>query len=207
MNTRHPRRISRKAVEQLLDGAAGLVPGNLPAPEGSDQLARVLAAAAAPGRQDELAGEQVAVAAFEASHLVPVASSRRGQMIKYPHAKLLTTKVVALSLAAFATGGVALAAGTGAFSSPQPSPAGGGSGAPLTSPSSGGRRRRSASPRRPRPRPRPLSLPPPPPLLLRRRVRRPCRRARPRCAGPWSPPSPRPARVRRPAPGRMASRP
>ena len=125
MNTRHPQRISRKAAEQLLDGAAGLDPGNPKAPDGSDRLARVLAAAAAAGREDELAGEQMAVAAFEASHLVPVASSRRGQMIKYTtHAKLVTGKVLAISLAACATGGVALAAGTGAFSSPGAAPGG-----------------------------------------------------------------------------------
>jgi hypothetical protein len=123
MNTRHPKRISRKAAEQLLDGAAGLGRGNPRAPGGPDQLARVLAAAAAPGREDELAGEQMAVAAFEAGHLVPVASSQRGQMIKYStRVRLITGKVLAMSLlAAAATGGVALAASTGSFSGPGPS--------------------------------------------------------------------------------------
>src|SRR5260370_1374906 len=70
MSTRHPWRINREAAEQLLDGAAG--PGAHP-----DQLARVLAAAAAPGRERELAGEAMAVAAFEAHHLAPLASPRR----------------------------------------------------------------------------------------------------------------------------------
>ena len=120
MNTRQSRRISRKAAEQLLDGATGLGRAHAKAPGGSDQLARVLAAAAAPGREHELAGEQMAVAAFEANHLESVASYRRGQMIKSPLAKLLTTKVIAAALTVFAGGGVALAASTGTFSGPGP---------------------------------------------------------------------------------------
>jgi hypothetical protein len=116
MNTRHRNRISRKAAEQLLDGATGLrsVPG------GPDQLARVLAAAAAPGREHELAGEQMAVAAFEAGHLDSIVNDQRGQMIKSPLAKILTTKVLAATLTVFAGGGVALAASTGSFSGPGP---------------------------------------------------------------------------------------
>ena len=110
MSTRHPSRIHREAAEQLLDGAAR--PGAHPGAD-QDRLARVLAAAAAPGREAELGGEAMAVAAFEAHHLAPVVTPRREQMIKSPLAKLLTAKVVAASLAAFATGGVALAAGTG----------------------------------------------------------------------------------------------
>jgi hypothetical protein len=120
MNTRHSRRISRKAAEQLLDRAAGLDPAYAEAPGGADQLARVLAAAAAPGREHELAGEQMAVAAFEANHLESVASDQRGQMIKSPLAKLLTTKVIAAALTVFAGGGVALAASTGTFSGSGP---------------------------------------------------------------------------------------
>jgi hypothetical protein len=104
MNTRHSRRISRNAAELMLDGHAGPDPG---------QLTRVLAAATAPARDGELAGEQMAVAAFEASHLVPVATPHREH--KSMLAKLLTAKILATSLAAFATGGVALAAGTGAL--------------------------------------------------------------------------------------------
>jgi hypothetical protein len=113
MSRSHHRRIGRQAAEQLLDGAAG--PG-----AGPDQLARVLAAAAAAGRESELSGEQAAMAAFEAHHLVPVPASRRGQMIKSPLAKLLTVKVLAISTAAFATGGVALAASNGALTSSGP---------------------------------------------------------------------------------------
>ncbi len=58
-------------------------------------------------------------------------------MIKSPLAKLLTAKVVAASLAAFATGGVALAAGTGVI---------GGTGSAHVGASAGGQSA-SASPR------------------------------------------------------------
>lgn len=108
MNTRHSRGISHDAAELLLDGHAD--------PD-TDQLARILAAATAPARDGELAGEQMAVAAFEASRLVPVATSVTS---KKEHtsmlAKLFTAKVIASSVAALATGGVALAASTSAFS-------------------------------------------------------------------------------------------
>ena len=144
MNTRHSRRISRKAAEQLLDGAAGLGaaglgPADAQAPGEPDPLARVLAAAAAPVREHELAGEQMAVAAFEAEHLESVASSRRGQMIKSPLAKLLTTKVIVAALTVFAGGGVALAASTGSFSGPgatshTPGPAPSSASAPAVAP-------------------------------------------------------------------------
>jgi hypothetical protein len=119
MNTRHYRRISRKAADQLLDGAAGPDQGSLTGPQGSGQLVSVLAAAAAPGHADELAGEQMAVAAFEANHLASVADSRSEQMIKSPLAKILTVKVIAAALAV-GGGGVALAASTGTFSGSSP---------------------------------------------------------------------------------------
>src|SRR3984885_9559520 len=107
MSTHHSHRISRKAAEQLLGGA--VVPG-----AGSDSLSRVLAAAAAPGHEPELAGEAKAVAAFQTRHLVSVTTPRRGQMIKSPVAKLLTAKALAAALAGFVAGGVALAPSTGA---------------------------------------------------------------------------------------------
>ena len=138
MNTRHSRRISRKAAEQLLDGAAGRGQGT---EAGPDQLVSVLAAAAAPGHDDELAGEQMAVAAFEANHLASVANFRREQMIKSPLAKILTVKVLASVLVVGASGGVALAASTGTFSSSGsgPGPASGASSAaaPVTPPAGG----------------------------------------------------------------------
>ena len=144
MNTRHYRRISRKAADQLLDGAAGPdqgAPTGLAGSTGSGQLVSVLAAAAAPGRADELAGEQMAVAAFEANHLASVANFRREQMIKSPLAKILTVKVLASVLVVGASGGVALAASTGTFSSSGPGsrPEGGESSvaAPVTPPAGG----------------------------------------------------------------------
>ena len=124
MNTRHSRKISRKTAGQLLDGQH--VPPGTPGPgtpAGAGQLASLLAAAAAPGREDELAGEQMAVAAFEANHLASIASSRREQMIKHPLAKFLTIKAIAAFLVVGATGGVALAASTGTFAGSDPRPA------------------------------------------------------------------------------------
>ena len=56
MNTRHPTRISRRAAEQLLDGAAGLGPESRQDPRSQDPLACVLAAAAAPGRETRAGG-------------------------------------------------------------------------------------------------------------------------------------------------------
>jgi hypothetical protein len=140
MNTRHSRRISRKTAEQLLDGAAGRGQGT---DAGPDQVVSVLAAAAAPGHDDELAGEQMAVAAFEANHLASVANFRREQMIKSPLAKILTVKILASVLVVGASGGVALAASTGTFSGsgsgPGSEPAHGGSSvtAPVTPPAGG----------------------------------------------------------------------
>jgi hypothetical protein len=120
MKTRHSRGISRAAAEQLLDGRA-TVEFSLDdrADLGTDKLARVLAAASAPAREGELTGEQMAMAAFEANRLAPIATSVTP---KKEHTsmltKIFTAKVLLSSLAAFATGGVALAAGTGALSSP-----------------------------------------------------------------------------------------
>jgi hypothetical protein len=133
MNTRHYRRISRKAADQLLDGAAGPDPGAQPGPAGPRPLVSVLAAAAAPGREDELAGEQMAVAAFEANHLASVADSRSEQMIKSPLAKILTVKVIAAALAVSVGGGVALAASTGTFPGSSPAPSQTSTARPVTS--------------------------------------------------------------------------
>ena len=107
MNTSHPRRISRKAAEALLEGGSP-APAAIPEP-----LTRLLATAAAPPRPGELTREDMAVAAFGAEHLVPATASERGQMITSPLAKFLTTKVIALVLATCATGGIALAATVG----------------------------------------------------------------------------------------------
>ena len=108
MNTSHPRRISRKAAEELLQG--GSPPAAIPEP-----LARLLATAAAPPRPGELGREEMAVAAFSAEHLELVPASQEGQMITSPLAKFLTTKIAALALAITTTGGIALAATVGSL--------------------------------------------------------------------------------------------
>jgi hypothetical protein len=109
MNASQPRRIDRRTAEQLLAGA----PAGSDA--GHDRLTRLLAAVSAPGRDSDLAGEDMAVAAFTAERIVPVAKSRRGQMIKSPLAKILTIKVLGIAAACGTAGGVALAASAGAF--------------------------------------------------------------------------------------------
>ncbi|HEX4063267.1 MAG TPA: hypothetical protein VHY58_19820 [Streptosporangiaceae bacterium] len=108
MNSLRPGRLRRPAAEQLLDG----VPTGRPV--GGDPLASLLAAAAAPPHTAEQAGEDAAITAFRAEHLVPASNLGRGQMIKSPLAKILTMKVGALALA-LGAGGVAVAATTGAF--------------------------------------------------------------------------------------------
>lgn len=113
MSSNRSGRLRRHTAEQLLDGAAGSrVAGDRHA-EG-EALASLLAAASSPPRTAELAGEDAAVTAFRAEHLVPVSQSRRGQMIKSPLAKILTLKVGAVALT-LGAGGAALAASTGAF--------------------------------------------------------------------------------------------
>jgi hypothetical protein len=119
MKTRHSSQgISRAAAEQLLDGrtATELVLDGQADP-GTDQLARVLAAASAPARDVELAGELMAVAAFAANHLPTSATPQKKEHTSML-GKIFTAKVIFSSLAAFATGGVALAASTGALTSP-----------------------------------------------------------------------------------------
>jgi hypothetical protein len=111
MNTRHSRGISRAAAEDLLGGRTIADPG-------TDQLARVLAAASAPARDNELAGEQMVMAAFEANHLATSVTPQKEHTSML--AKFLTAKVLLTSLAAMATGGVALAATTGAIGGAHP---------------------------------------------------------------------------------------
>jgi RNA polymerase sigma-70 factor (ECF subfamily) len=97
----------RSAIGQALDGAAH-----------PQALADLLAAAAAPGRADELAGERAALAAFRTARLGPVTEHRRPSMIQSMLAKILTAKIAAATAAATAAGGAALAAGTDSL--PQP---------------------------------------------------------------------------------------
>ncbi|MFD0731556.1 hypothetical protein [Planotetraspora mira] len=103
MSTHRSHRIDRFTAERLLRGETA----------GPDQLAKLLAAAAAPAERGELAGEEAAVAAFREAHLVPALQPRKRSMIKTALLKFVTLKVAAAALSATAVGGVALAAGTG----------------------------------------------------------------------------------------------
>ncbi|MFE7559010.1 hypothetical protein [Kitasatospora sp. NPDC057500] len=151
MSTNRSRRIDRDTAEQLLAGAVGgpsagrdasltgpdgstghagpLPPGNGP----QERVARVLAAAAAPAEQGELAGEEAALAAFREARLAPVpavpaapAPVRRRSMATAALTRAFSTKAAVVVLGATALGGVAVAAGTGNL----PSPLGGGSNTP-----------------------------------------------------------------------------
>ena len=111
MSNDQPPRVSRRCVEQLLDGA--------PAPtEATRPLAALLRAAAAPAHQTELSGEQAALAAFEAAaQLDPVPSPRRQNVLKSTLAKILTVKAAVILAAAAGTTGVVLASTSGTLTS------------------------------------------------------------------------------------------
>jgi hypothetical protein len=100
------RRTDRAAAERLLRGTP-----TAPA-TGPEPLASLLAAAAAPGRPDELAGEHAAVVAFRMAHRPPATQPRSRSMIRTAVGKVLTAKAAAV-LAATTIGGVAVAASTG----------------------------------------------------------------------------------------------
>jgi len=102
------RDLPQEAAERLLSGDL------TPPPEGAETLAALLAAATAPARPDELAGEAAAMAAFRAN---PPAVRR------WSLRRVLTIKVAALMTATVAAGGVALASSTGLLPNPfQPTP-------------------------------------------------------------------------------------
>ncbi|MEV7772762.1 hypothetical protein [Kitasatospora sp. NPDC086791] len=130
MSTNRSRRIDRDAAEQLLGGAVAAPSAgqeaSLTGPDGGPgQLARVLAAAAAPATAGELAGEEAALAAFREASLTPapvVTPVRRRPMATAALARAFSTKAVAVVLGATALCGVAVAAGTGTL----PSALGGG---------------------------------------------------------------------------------
>ena len=114
MSTSQFRPVDREVAEQLLDDAAAgsARPG--------DPLAQLLTAAAAPGHGDELAGEDLAVAAFAAAQLAPSPGSGAGRPDRDRSGLSRLAKHFgfrALGLAAAVGGvGVALAAATGVFS-------------------------------------------------------------------------------------------
>lgn len=124
MSTNRFRRIDRRTAEQLLRGAA--VDGQAGDP--ATALGDLLAAAAAPARSGEQAGEQVAMAAFRSAQLAPAPQSRRRSMFTTKLAGLLSAKFLAAGAAAAAVSGVAVAATTGTLDIPSDPP-----GAPPTS--------------------------------------------------------------------------
>ncbi|GAA1825803.1 hypothetical protein HC028_15130 [Planosporangium flavigriseum] len=111
MSIQDPRHLDRRAAEQLLGGAP------MGAHDRHPPLSALLTAAAAPGRPDELAGEQAILAAFRSAQLIPVPRPRSLSTVKSAMMKVFTVPVAAV-LAATTAGGVALAAGTGALPNP-----------------------------------------------------------------------------------------
>jgi hypothetical protein len=111
MSIKQPSRIDRRTAEHLIQSAPmGIRDGHPP-------LAALLTAAAAPGRPDELAGEQASLAAFRTAQLNPVPRPRGFSSVKTAAMKVLTIKAVAI-VAAMTAGGVAVAAGTGTLPNP-----------------------------------------------------------------------------------------
>lgn len=182
------RRISRARAAELLSGRGSATP---------DPLSSVISAAAAPARSDELAGEDLAVAAFHRSRLSPAPTPARRR-------RLALVKVAGFVLAGLSLGGVAFAA-TGILpsrpSSPPPAPA------PSTTSSGPGVTRTegvapkpSTSPsdsptKRPQPAPKPLPTRPPEPTPEPEPL--PTRTGRPR---PWPVPTTWPVPTELPIP-------
>lgn len=104
-------RVSRRDAERLLDSGRALDGG--PAGAGHDGLANLLAAAAAPARPDELAGEAAAVAAFRREF-----RRRPGRAPAVRPYRRRIAVVGALSAAVLAVGGTAYAASTGRLPDP-----------------------------------------------------------------------------------------
>jgi hypothetical protein len=111
MSTSPRRRIDRETAERLLSGVGA---------DGHDDLARLLTAASAPARPAELAGEATAIAAFRNRRPGPTRPPRRRSLLRTAYARSSRTVKVALASAIVvaATGGVALAATTGALPGP-----------------------------------------------------------------------------------------
>jgi len=111
------RRIDAETAERLLAGDSVR----------SDPLADLLAAAAAPARSREFAGEEAAVVAFRYARLRPAPARHARSAVGSRWAWLLSIKAAAITLAV-AAAGVALAAGTGVLPNPMvdvDSPSGG----------------------------------------------------------------------------------
>jgi hypothetical protein len=116
MSTHNPSRIDLRTAEHLLSAAP------MGKRDGHPPLAALLAAAAVPGRPDELTSEQATVVAFRTAPLDPVSRTRRLSAVKTAVMKILTVKAVAV-LAATTASGMALAASTGTLPNPLAQPA------------------------------------------------------------------------------------
>jgi len=106
--------INRHSVERLLGGVGAGSHDFV----GHEAFDRVLAAATAPARPEELTGEPATLAAFRAAHLVPAPRPWRPSMMKSAALKVFTLKAAIVLAGAAATGGIALAASNGAVPSP-----------------------------------------------------------------------------------------
>jgi hypothetical protein len=133
MSTHRTHRVNRHTAERLLRGEP------VEDQTGLDPLADLLAAAAAPSHDGDLAGEQAAVSAFRAAHPGPVTQPGRPSVLSTLLSKILTAKIAAAAMTVAAVGGVAVAATTGVL---PPAHGGAPAGVPATS---------SQSPRTPAP--------------------------------------------------------
>lgn len=112
MSTQRRGQIDHSVAERLL---TGMVPNPT---DGTQGVVRLLNGMRLHAHPDELAGEEMAMAAYRAN-LGPVPQPRRRSMLETALAKLLTLKVAAAAaVAVTATGGVALAASAGVLPNP-----------------------------------------------------------------------------------------
>ncbi|HEU4422747.1 MAG TPA: hypothetical protein VFR67_09445 [Pilimelia sp.] len=104
MSTQDPHRIDPGTAERLLAGD--------PVPSRGDArlLADLFAAAAAPARPHEMAGESIALAAFRAAQMPAASRARRAPERRSAVMKMFTVKAAVLATAV--AGGVAVAATT-----------------------------------------------------------------------------------------------
>jgi hypothetical protein len=109
MSEHRPRKIDREAAERLLHGGSSVPP------DGSEALAGLLAAAAAPAQAGELAGESAALAAFWEASRSAAPRTRPEPGFRTTVAKFLTVRVAAAAVVLTAFGGAALAAEAGAL--------------------------------------------------------------------------------------------
>jgi hypothetical protein len=107
LGPRSPRRLTARQAEQLLTGQ----------PVGPDlrRMSRLLAAAAAPPRPGELAGERAAVEGFRRDYRRPVGSRRRRLAVALRRTVVVKAATGAVVLF---VGGTALAASTGSLPDP-----------------------------------------------------------------------------------------